>query len=236
MRSLAVPEGQEDAEASFGVGSEASWLSPNCRGGCRRERPGRGSWLGGELYDAEGGQGARFGQQGVACGGWRPHYAAGSSGGCGSSGLRRSSGDRAGRGAHAHRFGARGHLPMSARRESARGLEAVGDGFGRPVPRQDDRDLEAVTPAQALAHPTWNMGAKISIDSSTLMNKGLEVIEAHHLFAMPYDQIEVVVQPQSAIHSMVEFIDGSVLAHLARPICVFPFNLLSPIPSGGRLP
>ena len=75
-------------------------------------------------------------------------------------------------------------------------------------------DLEGITPAQALAHPTWNMGAKISIDSSTLMNKGLEVIEAHHLFSMPYDRIKVVVQPQSAIHSMVEFTDGSVKAHL----------------------
>ena len=73
---------------------------------------------------------------------------------------------------------------------------------GGPFRGKTIADLEAVTPAQALAHPTWNMGAKISIDSSTLMNKGLEVIEAHHLFAMPYDQIEVVVQPQSAIHSM----------------------------------
>lgn len=71
-----------------------------------------------------------------------------------------------------------------------------------------------ITPAQALAHPTWHMGAKISIDSSTLMNKGLEVIEAHHLFNMPYDRISVVVQPQSLIHSMVEFVDGSVKAHM----------------------
>lgn len=71
-----------------------------------------------------------------------------------------------------------------------------------------------ITPGQALAHPTWHMGAKISIDSSTLMNKGLEVIEAHHLFNMPYDRISVVVQPQSLIHSMVEFVDGSVKAHM----------------------
>lgn len=75
-------------------------------------------------------------------------------------------------------------------------------------------ELREVTAAQALAHPTWNMGPKITIDSSTLMNKGLEVIEAHHLFGMPYDRINVVVQPQSAIHSMVEFADGSVKAHL----------------------
>lgn len=85
---------------------------------------------------------------------------------------------------------------------------------GGPFRGRTRGDLADITPAQALAHPTWNMGAKISIDSSTLMNKGLEVIEAHHLFAMPYDQIEVVVQPQSAIHSMVEFTDGSVKAHL----------------------
>ncbi|MCL1797961.1 MAG: 1-deoxy-D-xylulose-5-phosphate reductoisomerase [Eggerthellaceae bacterium] len=75
-------------------------------------------------------------------------------------------------------------------------------------------DLRDITPEAALAHPTWTMGAKISIDSSTLMNKGLEMIEAHHLFAMPYDKIHVVIQPQSAIHSMVEFSDGSVKAHL----------------------
>lgn len=85
---------------------------------------------------------------------------------------------------------------------------------GGPFRGRTRSQLADITPAQALAHPTWNMGAKISIDSSTLMNKGLEIIEAHHLFAMPYDKIEVVVQPQSAIHSMVEFSDGSVKAHL----------------------
>lgn len=85
---------------------------------------------------------------------------------------------------------------------------------GGPFRGRKRADLVDITPAQALAHPTWNMGAKISIDSSTLMNKGLEVIEAHHLFNMPYDKIEVVVQPQSAIHSMVEYLDGSVKAHL----------------------
>lgn len=85
---------------------------------------------------------------------------------------------------------------------------------GGPFRGKKRADLERVTSAQALHHPTWNMGAKITIDSSTLMNKGLEVIEAHHLFAMPYEKIEVVVQPQSAIHSMVEFTDGSVKAHL----------------------
>ena len=85
---------------------------------------------------------------------------------------------------------------------------------GGPFRGRTRDELEDVTAAAALKHPTWNMGARITIDSSTLMNKGLEVIEAHHLFAMPYDRISVVVQPQSAIHSMVEFTDGSVKAHL----------------------
>ncbi len=85
---------------------------------------------------------------------------------------------------------------------------------GGPFRGRTADELRGITPEQALAHPTWNMGAKITIDSSTLMNKGLEVIEAHHLFDMGYDRIEVVAQPQSAIHSMVEFADGSVKAHL----------------------
>lgn len=85
---------------------------------------------------------------------------------------------------------------------------------GGPFRGKTREELAHVTAADALAHPTWNMGRKITIDSSTLMNKGLEVIEAHHLFQMPYERIEVLVQPQSAIHSMVEFVDGSVKAHL----------------------
>lgn len=85
---------------------------------------------------------------------------------------------------------------------------------GGPFRGKKASDLEGMKASDALAHPTWNMGPKITIDSSTLMNKGLEVIEAHHLFGMPYDRIEVVVQPQSAIHSMVELADGSVKAHL----------------------
>ena len=85
---------------------------------------------------------------------------------------------------------------------------------GGPFRGRSRAELSDITAAQALAHPTWNLGPKITIDSSTLMNKGLEVIEAHHLFSMLYDRISVVVQPQSAIHSMVEFSDGSVKAHL----------------------
>ena len=85
---------------------------------------------------------------------------------------------------------------------------------GGPFRGKKREDLRGITAKQALAHPTWNMGPKITVDSSTLMNKGLEVIEAHHLFDMPFDRINVVVQPQSAVHSMVEFTDGSVKAHL----------------------
>ena len=78
-------------------------------------------------------------------------------------------------------------------------------------------DLALVTPEQAVAHPNWRMGAKISVDSATMMNKGLEVIEAHHLFSLPEEQIEVVVHPQSIVHSLVAYVDGSVLAQLGTP-------------------
>lgn len=81
-----------------------------------------------------------------------------------------------------------------------------------------------ITPAQALKHPTWKMGAKITIDSATLMNKGLEVIEAHWLFGLPSDRIDVVVHPQSIIHSMVEFVDGSVKAQLGIPDMKLPIQ------------
>lgn len=77
--------------------------------------------------------------------------------------------------------------------------------------------LADVTPQDALRHPTWDMGAKITIDSATLMNKGLEVIEAHHLFGVPYSQVEVVVHPGSLVHSLVRLVDGSLLAHLGEP-------------------
>jgi 1-deoxy-D-xylulose-5-phosphate reductoisomerase len=77
--------------------------------------------------------------------------------------------------------------------------------------------IAAATPAQAVAHPNWSMGAKISVDSATLMNKGLELIEAHYLFGLPSDRLDVVIHPQSVIHSMVEFVDGSVLAQLGSP-------------------
>ncbi len=107
---------------------------------------------------------------------------------------------------------------------------------GGPFRGRTRAELEGITPAQALAHPTWNMGAKISIDSSTLMNKGLEIIEAHHLFGLPYSQIEVVVQPQSAIHSMVEFTDGSVKAHLGTTDMRIPIQFALSYPNRWAAP
>ena len=100
-------------------------------------------------------------------------------------------------------------------------LTASGGPFrGWPAER-----LEHVTPEQAGAHPTWSMGPKITIDSSTLMNKGLEVIEAHELFDTDYDDIDVVVHPQSIVHSMVEFVDGSTIAQVSPPDMRLPIAL-----------
>jgi 1-deoxy-D-xylulose-5-phosphate reductoisomerase len=88
---------------------------------------------------------------------------------------------------------------------------------GGPFRCLDAQEMATVTPAQAVAHPNWNMGAKISVDSATMMNKGLELIEAFHLFPVKVEQIEVVVHPQSVIHSLVAYVDGSVLAQLGHP-------------------
>ncbi|MFM7044049.1 MAG: 1-deoxy-D-xylulose-5-phosphate reductoisomerase [Ilumatobacteraceae bacterium] len=95
---------------------------------------------------------------------------------------------------------------------------------GGPFRGRSAADLADVTVDEALAHPTWKMGPKITIDSSTLMNKGLEVIEAHELFGTPYDDIEVVVHPQSVVHSMVEFTDGSTIAQLSLPDMRLPIG------------
>src|SRR6478735_4602894 len=84
-------------------------------------------------------------------------------------------------------------------------------------PFRGRKDLEHVTVEEALAHPTWRMGGKITIDSATLMNKGLELMEAHHLFGTPYDRIDVVVHPQSIVHALVQLCDGSTKAHLGYP-------------------
>nr|Q47F86.1 RecName: Full=1-deoxy-D-xylulose 5-phosphate reductoisomerase; Short=DXP reductoisomerase; AltName: Full=1-deoxyxylulose-5-phosphate reductoisomerase; AltName: Full=2-C-methyl-D-erythritol 4-phosphate synthase [Dechloromonas aromatica RCB] len=105
----------------------------------------------------------------------------------------------------------------------ARGLESCGvqkillTASGGPFRNSPLADLANVTPEQACAHPNWVMGRKISVDSATMMNKGLEVIEAHWLFAAPPDMIQVVVHPQSVIHSAVQYADGSVLAQLGNP-------------------
>ncbi len=93
---------------------------------------------------------------------------------------------------------------------------------GGPFRGWEVRDLEEVTPGDALKHPTWEMGAKITIDSATLANKALEVIEAHFLYGIPYDRIQVVVHPQSIVHSFVEFVDGSVLGQVGLPTMELP--------------
>ena len=96
---------------------------------------------------------------------------------------------------------------------------------GGPFRGRTAAELETVTRADALQHPTWTMGAKITIDSSTLMNKGLEVIEAHELFGVDYDRIDVVVHPQSIVHGMVEFVDGATVAQLSEPDMRLPIGL-----------
>jgi 1-deoxy-D-xylulose-5-phosphate reductoisomerase len=95
---------------------------------------------------------------------------------------------------------------------------------GGPFRGANAAELGEVTVEEALAHPTWEMGGKITIDSATLMNKGLELIEAHHLFGTPYEQIEVVVHPQSIIHSLIQLCDGATLAHLGYPDMRVPIS------------
>ena len=95
---------------------------------------------------------------------------------------------------------------------------------GGPFLKKTIDEMKNATVEQALAHPRWNMGKKITVDSATLMNKGLEVIEAHHLFNMDYDKIEVVVHPQSIVHSAIEYVDGSVIAQLGLPSMHIPIQ------------
>jgi 1-deoxy-D-xylulose-5-phosphate reductoisomerase len=95
---------------------------------------------------------------------------------------------------------------------------------GGPFRGRTVADLQEVTIEQALAHPTWAMGGKITIDSATLMNKGLELIEAHHLFGTPYSQIDVIVHPQSIVHSLIQLCDGATLAHLGYPDMRVPIS------------
>ena len=98
-------------------------------------------------------------------------------------------------------------------------------GSGGPFRGRAREELENVTPAQAVSHPNWSMGAKISVDSATMMNKGLEFIEAMHLFSVTPDDIQVVIHPQSVIHSMVELVDGTVIAQLGVPDMGLPIQL-----------
>lgn len=95
---------------------------------------------------------------------------------------------------------------------------------GGPFLRRDLATFDEITIEAALAHPTWKMGNKISIDSATMMNKGLEVIEAHHLFNLPADQIDILIHPQSIVHSMVEYVDGSIVAQLSTTDMKFPIQ------------
>src|SRR2546427_792030 len=105
---------------------------------------------------------------------------------------------------------------------------------GGPFWAHPDLDLDQVTVEQALNHPRWSMGPKVTVDSATLMNKGLEVIEAHHLFGVPLAQVSVVIHPQSTVHSVVEFIDGSLKAQLGRPDMRLPIAVALGYPD--RLP
>jgi 1-deoxy-D-xylulose-5-phosphate reductoisomerase len=113
-------------------------------------------------------------------------------------------------------------LRGESRQEVARLIITASGGPFRNTPLEQQRH---VTVAEALAHPTWRMGPKVTIDSATLMNKGLEVIEAHWLFGMPYDQIEVVIHPQSIVHSMVEFVDGSIKMQASLPSMHLPIQV-----------
>jgi 1-deoxy-D-xylulose-5-phosphate reductoisomerase len=107
---------------------------------------------------------------------------------------------------------------------------------GGPFRARIRDELAAVTPADALAHPTWSMGPKITVDSATLANKGLELIEAHFLFGLPYDAIEVVVHPPSIVHALVRFRDGAALAHLGYPDMRVPISFALTYPARAATP
>jgi 1-deoxy-D-xylulose-5-phosphate reductoisomerase len=121
-----------------------------------------------------------------------------------------------------------------------RGTESVDSlvltASGGPFRGRTRSELEDVTPAEALAHPTWSMGPKITVDSATLANKGLELIEAHFLFGLPYDRIEVVVHPTSVVHGLVRFRDGAALAHLGYPDMRVPISYALTYPERAATP
>jgi 1-deoxy-D-xylulose-5-phosphate reductoisomerase len=107
---------------------------------------------------------------------------------------------------------------------------------GGPFRGRTRDELSDVTPAEALAHPTWNMGPKITVDSATLANKGLELIEAHFLFGLPYEQVDVVVHPTSIVHALVRFRDGAALAHLGYPDMRVPISFALTYPDRSATP
>jgi 1-deoxy-D-xylulose-5-phosphate reductoisomerase len=107
---------------------------------------------------------------------------------------------------------------------------------GGPFRGQTREDLSDVSPAEALAHPTWNMGPKITVDSATLANKGLELIEAHFLFGLPYERVEVVVHPTSIVHAIVRFRDGASLAHIGYPDMRVPISFALTYPDRSATP
>ncbi len=126
------------------------------------------------------------------------------------------------------------HIPGAAPTSAAEELLLTGS--GGPFRGRTAADLAAVTPEQALKHPNWSMGPKITIDSATLMNKGLEIIEAHYLFGVPYEHITVVISPQSIVHSMVRLADGAVFAHLGAPDMRTPIGFALAYPQRPALP
>jgi len=127
------------------------------------------------------------------------------------------------------------HVPGNVERGIRRLLLTASGG---PFGSAPETDLNRVTVEQALAHPRWSMGRKITIDSATLMNKGLEILEAHWLFHVPLEQIDVLIHPESIVHSMVEFVDGSVLAQLSAPDMRYAiqYALTYPLRLDGGLP
>ena len=137
-------------------------------------------------------------------------------------------------------------LPVDSEHSAlAQCLEGAADGAvegivitasGGPFRGLSAAELSGVTRERALKHPTWTMGAKITIDSATLMNKGLELIEAHHLFGLPYDRIEVVVHPQSVVHGMARFRDGALIAHLGLPDMRVPISWALTYPERAATP
>src|SRR3954469_16331390 len=137
-------------------------------------------------------------------------------------------------------------LPVDSEHSAAfqclegRGLEQVDSlvltGSGGPFRGRTREELEDVTPTEALAHPTWSMGPKITVDSATLANKGLEIIEAHFLFGMPYERIQVVIHPTSIVHGLVRFRDGASIAHLGYPDMRVPISYALTYPERAATP